>query len=142
MARKSAHAKGITGGGPKMCSAGPLGLPLRMAHVKGLSLGVDETAAFCVIVSVPKSRDPLKDQLHALVFEGVVENELQINLRDPMEPAGFTQGGGFSRDQRKPWRKHEKAKKRDLEKGTRKLESPGIIRYSLRVLFGKVSGYK
>ena len=94
----------------------------------------------CVIVSVPKSRDPLKDQLHALVFEGVVENELQLYLRDPLEPAGFTQGGGFSRDQRKPWRKHEKAKKRDLEKGTRKLESPGIIRYSLRVLFGKVSG--
>ena len=84
MARKSAHAKGITGGGPKMCSAGPLGLPLRMAHVKGLSLGVDETAAFCVIVSVPKSRDPLNLQLHALVFNGVVQNKLQINLRDPL----------------------------------------------------------
>ena len=93
MARKSAHAKGITGGGPKMCSAGPLGLPLRMAHVKGLSLGVDETAAFCVIVSVPKSRDPLKDQLHALVFEGVVENKLQINLRDPLNLQASRKGG-------------------------------------------------
>ena len=96
MARKSAHAKGITGGGPKMCSAGPLGLPLRMAISSTLGprlLFSDETAAFCVIVSVPKSRDPLTDQLHALVFGGVVENKLQINLRDPLNLQAYRYGG-------------------------------------------------
>ena len=51
MARKSAHAKGIAGGGPKICPAGPLGLPLHMAHVKGplsLSLTNGPVTPVCV----------------------------------------------------------------------------------------------